>query len=339
MLLAIFCLLVLPSSASAQDGSSRASVSVGPERPDPQRVALAAKESAQGEPSCALVPFQASPFPYRGLLPDQESPFLDAVDGSRRGHTAPRGGIYWEDETYSDRRVLLCIPPGFDIQLPALIVVYFHGNVSTLERDVRERQQVPQQVAASGLNAVLVAPQLAVDALDSSAGRFWQPGVFAEFLHEAAAQLAKLYGNTSARQAFDRAPVVIVAYSGGYLPAAFSVAVGAAEERVRGMVLLDALYGEQEKLADWIARRQRKAFFLSAYSDSARADNAALQDLLAERQVSFRKSPAVPLVPGSVSFLDVGPEVAHDSFVNRAWVDDPLQWVLARIPGFERPAD
>ena len=35
---------------------------------------------------------------------------------------------------------------------------------------------------------------------------------------------------------------VIVAYSGGYLPAVWSVYVGGANERVRGMILLDALY-------------------------------------------------------------------------------------------------
>ena len=109
-------------------------------------------------------------------------PFLDAADGERHGHTSLRGGIYWEDQTYSDRRVLLYIPKGFDPRRPALIVVFFHGNGATLARDVRDRQQVPRQVAESGLNAVLVAPQFAVDALDSSAGRFWEPGVFAQFL-------------------------------------------------------------------------------------------------------------------------------------------------------------
>ena len=50
-------------------------------------------------------------------------------------------------------------------------------------------------------------------------------------------------------------PVILVAYSGGYLPAAFALAQGGAGERVRGVVLLDALYGEEDKFADWIERR------------------------------------------------------------------------------------
>ena len=123
----------------------------------------------------ALVPFENSPFPYRGQIPEKNKPFIDVIEDGRLGHTSPRGGIYWEDQTYSDRRALLYIPRGFDPRRPALIVVFFHGNEATLTRDVRNRQEVPRQLAESGLNAVLVAPQFAVNALDSSAGRFWEP--------------------------------------------------------------------------------------------------------------------------------------------------------------------
>src|SRR5262249_8036339 len=143
----------------------------------------------------ALVPFDVSPFPYRGEVPEKARPFLDVVDGERRGHYTERGGTYWEDQTYSDQRVLLHIPKGFDPRRPAVMVVFFHGNGATLTRDVRNRQAVPRQVTESGLNAVLVAPQFAVNALDSSAGRFWEPGVFTQFLDEAAERLTELYGD------------------------------------------------------------------------------------------------------------------------------------------------
>ena len=136
-----------------------------------------------------------TPFPYRGEVPDKNRPFLDVADGERRGHSTVRGGTYWEDQTYSDQRVLLHIPKGFDPRRPALMVVFFHGNEATLARDVRDRQAVPRQVAESGLNAVLVAPQFAVNALDSSAGRFWEPGVFAQFVREAGERLTQLYGD------------------------------------------------------------------------------------------------------------------------------------------------
>ena len=69
----------------------------------------AALTPAMAEPlpqaKTTLVEFDNSAFPYRGDIPEKNLPFLDAADGDRRGHTAPRGGVYW-DETYSDRRVL-----------------------------------------------------------------------------------------------------------------------------------------------------------------------------------------------------------------------------------------
>ena len=97
-----------------------------------------------------MVPFEVSPFPYRGIAPRTGKPFLDVEEGVRRGRTARRGGVLWEHTTYSDRRVLMAIPRGFDIRRPALIVVFFHGNGATLARDVRNRQQVPRQIVESG---------------------------------------------------------------------------------------------------------------------------------------------------------------------------------------------
>ncbi|TPQ45134.1 hypothetical protein C2U72_27060, partial [Prosthecomicrobium hirschii] len=171
-----------------------------------------AGQLAVAETLTRIVPFETAPFPYRGTIPGTGKPFLDVERDGRLGHTAPRGGVYFEDRTYADRRVLLSIPRGFDPARPALIVLYLHGNEARLDRDVRDRQGVARQVAASGLNAVLVAPQLAVDALDSSAGRFWEPGHLKLFLEEAAVQLARLHGDPVSAQRFATAPVVIAAY-------------------------------------------------------------------------------------------------------------------------------
>jgi hypothetical protein len=285
----------------------------------------------------ALVPFEHSPFPYRGEVPEKNRPFLDAAEGERRGHTSPRGGIYWEEQTYSDRRSLLFIPKGFDPRRPALIVVFFHGNEVKLLRDVRNRQEVPRQLAESGLNAVLVVPQFAVDALDSSAGRFWQPGAFTQYLAEAAERLAQLYGDDRVRGTFERAPVVIAAYSGGYHPAAFILQSGAVDGRLHGVILLDGPFGDIEKFADWLSRRT-PAFFVGTYGKSAREENGVLQRLLPDRGIGFQTALPRRFGPRSVSFVAAPDDVKHADFVTDAWVKDPLKVLLRRIPGFPRPA-
>jgi hypothetical protein len=129
---------------------------------------------------------KSSAFPYFGTNPRSEAPFLNISKGDRKGHRSYGGRVYWQDETYNDSRVLVHVPETFDVRKPGVIVVFFHGNGATLERDVRDRQLVPQQISDSGVNAVLLAPQLAVNAADSSAGKFWQPGGFKRFMDESA---------------------------------------------------------------------------------------------------------------------------------------------------------
>jgi hypothetical protein len=285
----------------------------------------------------AYVPFLASPFPYSGIVPETGMPFLDAGSFLQRGHTAPRGGgVYWENPTYSDRHSLIYFPKGFDIRKPAVIVIYFHGNEATLSRDVVGRQAVPDQLAESNLNAVLLAPQFAVDALDSSAGNFWTAGGFSRYLDEAAANIASVYGDPATRTTFARLPVIMVAYSGGYDPAAYALKVGGANKRVRGIVLLDAPYDDEQMFADFLAQNVRNAFMFSAYTSSAATNNATLEQLLATRRVPYTTTAPSRLVPGVVSFLATDPALNHDNFVTEAWVSDPLAWVLARISGYPR---
>ena len=282
----------------------------------------------------AFAEFKNSAFPYRGLMPpdednDKPRPFLDVNDGGRLGHTSPRGGLLWEDAAYSDRHVLLAAASDFDPSRPGALIVFFHGNQTTLARDVVERQQTVRQLAQSNLNGVLVAPQMALDAKDSSAGNFWRPGAFAQFLDEAEAKLAELYPNAS-RAAFHRLPVIVVAYSGGYLPAAYSLALGGAESRIRGVVLLDALYGEEDKFAHWIEGARGSAFFVSAYSSSTHDQNVALRARLQRDGVAAQSGLPDGLRPGVVAFVDAG-DVRHEDFVNVAWTSDPLRDILSRV--------
>lgn len=271
-----------------------------------------------------LVPFEASAFPYDREIPGTGQPFLDRQDGDRVGHTSPRGGVRWQDETYSDRRVLLSVPARFDPRREPVVILYFHGNGATLERDVCHRQGIPRQVAASGLNAVLVAPQLAVDAPDSSAGWFWQDGFAARFLAEAAGRLQQLAGV----RGIAGAPVILAAYSGGYLPAVYSAEVGQIGDRLAGIVLLDALFGEVDRYASVLA--SARPAFASAYSASSQGPNARLRTLLAERGIAAGEGVPAALGPGVTTFI---PALAspHGDFATQAFAADPLKVLLGRF--------
>ena len=284
---------------------------------------------ANVEAKTSLVDFETAPFPYHGNVPGSGRPFLDAGEEGHRGHVNFRGHVFWESETYSDDRVLLHIPPGFDPKRPAVMVVFFHGHGADLARDVRDRQRVPEQITASGANAVLVAPQFAFDAPDSSAGKFWDPNGFKRFLDEAAQKLAKMYGDPRSAVAFGNMPIVVVAYSGGFGPTLAVLDRGGANSRVRGMVLLDALYAGIDKFADWIANN-RSTFFVSSYTPYTAGHNAELQHLLNEHSISYGSELRRDHLQGMVTFLPAG-EISHRDFVTQAWASNPISDILARM--------
>ncbi|MBT9288485.1 alpha/beta hydrolase [Prosthecodimorpha staleyi] len=327
-------LLAAVSSADAQGA------------PVPQRKPVAAAATAPAAtsnygrlplPATRLVirPFETSPFPYRGDIPGKDKPFMDVADGDRLGHTAPAGTIRWEHETYSDRRVLIALPKGFDPRRPSVMVVYFHGNRSLLERDVIDRQRIIDQVERSGLNAILVVPQFAHDAPDSSAGNFWRPGFFAAFLKEAERAAIDLCSPKCTAGLAGR-PVVVAAYSGGYHPAAYVLHHGGAEERIRGVLLFDALYGDLDKFEGFVARRGPATFFVSTHARSSAEGNRELAASLVRRGLKPAASLPASFKPGTLAFL-AGPDgIVHNDFMTRAWTDEPLRALLARIPGYRR---
>jgi hypothetical protein len=282
------------------------------------------------EEQTALVGLKSSAFPYFGNNPRSDEPFLNIIKGERRGHRSYSGRVYWQDETYNDNRVLMHVPETFDIRKPGVIVVFFHGNGATLERDVRDRQLVPRQVSESGVNAVLLAPQLAVDAADSSAGKFWQPGGLKHFVDESANHLAKLYGDPSAAKTFANMPVILVGYSGGFLPTAWSLEVGGLGNRVRGVVLLDAVYGELDKFASWIASN-RSGVFVSSYTRYTQRHDQDLMRMLRDKGIGISEDMDRPLRPGSVVFVRTPDGVTHRDYVTHAWTDRPLKEVLVKM--------
>jgi hypothetical protein len=303
--------------------------------PAPYRVAsleptLPYKQPPLHQDLTALVSMKYSAFPYFGNNPGSDAPFLNVSNGNRRGHRSYSGHVYWQDETYSDSRVLVHIPEGFDLHKPGVIVMFFHGNGATLERDVRDRQLVPQQISDSGVNAVLLAPQMASDAADSSAGKFWQPGNFRRFIMESADHLASLYGEPGSAKEFANLPIVIVGYSGGFLPTAYSLEVGGLSDHVRGVILLDAVYGQLDKFASWI-ESHRSGFFVSSYTHYTARHDHELMQMLREKGITVSEDMSAPLRPGSVVFVETAEGITHRSYVTQAWTRNPIEQVLVKM--------
>ena len=165
-------------------------------------------------PSWSRSRFRRSPIAARCRA---RKAFLDVADGS--GAATPRRAAGSIGRTRPTATAACCCTfPGLRRAPAGLMVVFFHGNNATLARDVRNRQPVPRQVTESGLNAVLVAPQFALNAPTPAPGGSGSRRVRG-FVREAGDRLTG-FTAIHARAAIQSLPVVVAAYSGGYAPAA-----------------------------------------------------------------------------------------------------------------------
>ena len=157
---------------------------------------------------------------------------------------------------YADATVLVFIPHHHRVARDARVstVVHFHGHNTTAERTI-VAHQLREQLFESKQNAILVVPQLAVMAADSSAGKLEASGGFERMLNDALRMLDVASVRTAAGRAAlpadaELGRICISAHSGGYHAAALALSRGGAP--VQEAYLFDALYADAEIFRDWV---------------------------------------------------------------------------------------
>ena len=167
---------------------------------------------------------------------------------------APFAGTEHGDDT-----VVVFVPDKYRFRAEEGIsaLVHFHGHNSSAERALAAHA-LREQLVDSRQNAVLVVPQLALFAADSSCGKLAAPGAFARLLGGALSTAAKVGRTTLGDSHFPERPrlgrVCLSAHSGGYHAAACSLRHGGVD--VSETYLFDALYAESDVFRDWVLARR-----------------------------------------------------------------------------------
>jgi hypothetical protein len=146
--------------------------------------------------------------------------------------------------------------------------------------------------------------------------------------------LARLHGDPLTAKAFANMRIIIVGYSGGFMPTAYSLYNGGLKNRVRGVVLLDGVYGQLDKFASWI-ENNRSSFFISSYTHHTKRHNEELERILTEHDVPFTRDINPDLGRGGVAFISA--DVAHRDYVTHAWVDYPIKDIVSRLGDYQLP--
>jgi len=198
---------------------------------------------------------------------------------------APFAGTGYHDDT-----VVVFVPShyrnyeGEDVAT----LVHFHGHNTTADRALTGHQ-LREQLSDSKQNAILIVPQLAVMAADSSCGHIESSGGFAALIDEAISVTAhdgrSNLGETALPRSARRGTVCVSAHSGGYHAAGCSLRTGGID--VREVYLFDALYAEVDTFRDWVALRQGETLhhrhkLVSYFTEGAQTEinNRALRSQL-----------------------------------------------------------
>ena len=181
---------------------------------------------------------------------------------------------------YRDDTVIVFVPSHYRFRDDEGVatLVHMHGHTTTAERAM-VAHQLREQVADSKQNALLVVPQLAVMAADSSCGRLESAGGLQRLLEEVVVTVSHEGRTTLGETAFPReaglGTVCLSAHSGGYHAAACCLRGGGVD--VRETYLFDALYAETDTFRDWVVARHgeplhRRHKLVSYFTEGAQTE-------------------------------------------------------------------
>jgi hypothetical protein len=180
--------------------------------------------------------------------------------------------------------------------------------------DTFKRFHIAEQLAASGVNAVLVLPEGPKNAPDSFGGRLEETGVFASLVADVLSTL-KARGLVATTKP---GPIVLAGHSGAYRVMAFILTRGGLTANVKEVYLFDALYGQMEKFARWIERFPGKLIDIYTAEGGTKDQSLDLMDDLRAWDVPFVAVPESAVTPdllrkNRLVFIDS--PLAHDDVV------------------------
>lgn len=156
--------------------------------------------------------------------------------------------------------MVVYIPSGFDPEKGLNLVVFLHGNMNCATNVIRSKgiacrpgygarnaYSLAKQLEDSKKNAILVVPQLAFDAADSSEFAMIEEDRFFWAMVETVADISDRIGGLSF---WDAQQVIVASHSGGYRTAASIVTRGGSV--VNELWLFDSLYGNDADFDAWI---------------------------------------------------------------------------------------
>ncbi len=197
-----------------------------------------------------------------------------------------RDGYTYEDteysfrEHYDDSTVKVFFPGNWKENGPVNLVFFFHGWFSSISDEIT-RFHLLSQFRESRVNALLVLPETAKDAPDSFGGKLEYRDGFRTLVEEVMHSLhqAGLVGTEKVNH------IVLAGHSGAYHVISQILSRGGLTSHIKDVMLFDALYGDLEDFAQWVASRQGHLYSVFTQDSDTIGYNFSLIDDLAREGV------------------------------------------------------
>jgi hypothetical protein len=229
------------------------------------------------------------------------------------GHTYEKQ-FYSKEKHYNDSSVALFIPKGFRPTDAVDFVVHIHGWWNNIDTALTH-YLLPQQLAESGKNAILVVPEGPRNAPDYFWGKLEDPGGFKKFIEDAADYLFRA-GKTTTRNVGN---VILSGHSGAYHAISYALMQGGVSEKIREVYLFDALYGQTEKFAHWIDHAQGKLVVIYTDSGGTKHETEGLMEDLRAWKTPYFTCDETSLSPYDLSknrLVFLHTDLGHDMVVH-----------------------
>lgn len=244
-------------------------------------------------------PFATAPFPHPSR-----------ADGHKYHNE-----FYSAATNYSDSTVAMFIPNGFRATDKIDFVVHFHGWRHSVAMTLPE-YKLPEQLVASGRNAILIVPQGPYMSPDSGDGKLEDTNGFARFIAEAMDKLKQAGVCSNDAVAGD---IILSGHSGGYQVIASIVDHGGLTSQIKEVWLFDALYAHTDEYLAWANGGHR---LLDIYTDhGGTEDNAtAMIATLLQQNKQVLATTDVNITPAELAanhYVILHSDLPHDDVMAR----------------------
>ena len=193
-----------------------------------------------------------------------------------------QGKTYTAAEHYNDSSVFIFIPIHFNKRKAVELMFWFHGWNNNIDSALKFFRLV-EQFAAAKRNAIFIFPEGPKNAPDSYAGKFEQSNYFNLFVKEV---LQKLVTEKVISTRVNPS-LILAGHSGAYK--VISHVLQYAAYATKGIILFDALYGQQKLFADYI-EQHKTCFFINIYTNNGGTlqNSVGFMKALGEKGLTFK---------------------------------------------------